>query len=94
MITRAVGGGEEELELDKVTGALEPGDRFLLCSDGLCKTLDMSVLQTLVGQDGGDGPADALIQAALGTDARDNITAVVVDVTDLDDSDLNGSAAE
>ena len=83
VITRAVGGGEEELELEKVTGALEPGDRFLLCSDGLCKTLDLAALGTLIAQDAGEGPADALIRAALARDARDNITAVVVDVTDL-----------
>jgi protein phosphatase/serine/threonine-protein phosphatase Stp1 len=81
------------LELDKVTGALEPGDRFLLCSDGLCKTLDINVLQTLVGQDGGDGPADALIQAALATDARDNITAVVVDVAELGGPETSGAGA-
>jgi protein phosphatase/serine/threonine-protein phosphatase Stp1 len=81
VITRAVGGGDEALELDKVSGKLEPGDRFLLCSDGLCKTLDEAALTELVGVE--DGPADALIAAALARDARDNVTAVVVDVPEI-----------
>src|SRR5437667_28958 len=39
VITRAVGADIDELVLDKVSGRLQPGDRFLLCSDGLCKTV-------------------------------------------------------
>ena len=44
---------------------------------------DLAALGTLIAQDAGEGPADALIRAALARAARDNITAVVVDVTDL-----------
>jgi serine/threonine protein phosphatase Stp1 len=80
VITRAVGGGEEVLELDKVSGQLLAGDRFLLCSDGLCKTLDEAALAALLA---GDEPAEALIAAALAREARDNVTAVVVDVADI-----------
>ena len=39
VITRAVGAELDEFALDKVSDRLVPGDRFLLCSDGLCKTL-------------------------------------------------------
>ena len=39
VITRAVGAELDEFVLDKVSDRLVPGDRFLLCSDGLCKTL-------------------------------------------------------
>ena len=39
VITRAVGAELDEFVLDKVSDRLLPGDRFLLCSDGLCKTL-------------------------------------------------------
>lgn len=77
VITRAVGSADE-LDLDKVSDRLLPGDRFLLCSDGLCKTLPDSLTATLLAIP--DDPAERLIQAALEHRVRDNVTAVVVDV--------------
>ena len=77
VITRAVGSDDPTLELDKVTGTLTPGDRFLLCSDGLCKTLDNETMAGLAADR--DAPADRLIAAALAAGARDNLTAVVVE---------------
>jgi protein phosphatase/serine/threonine-protein phosphatase Stp1 len=76
IITRAVGSGDE-LDLDKITDRLLPGDRFLLCSDGLCKTLPDSLTAQLLAS---DDPAGKLIQATLEHHGRDNVTAVVVDV--------------
>ena len=76
VITRAVGADEPGLSLDKVTGKLMHGDRFLLCSDGLCKALDAATIATLMA-DPAD-PANVLINAALHVGARDNVTAVVV----------------
>ena len=38
VITRAVGAELDDFVLDKVSGRIQAGDRFLLCSDGLCKT--------------------------------------------------------
>jgi serine/threonine protein phosphatase PrpC len=84
IITRAVGAADPTLELDKVTGKLAHGDRFLLCSDGLCKTLDHATMTRLVADL--DEPADRLIAAALAAGARDNVTAVVVEpATEQDD---------
>jgi protein phosphatase/serine/threonine-protein phosphatase Stp1 len=84
VITRAVGAGAEALELDKVTDRMEPGDRFLLCSDGLCKTLDDAAIAALLADPG--EPAAALVDAALAARVRDNVTAVVLEV--IDDEDL------
>ncbi len=75
VLTRAVGGDGEAPVLDKASGRAEPGDRFLLCSDGLFKALDEGRIgQLLAGAD----PAAALIEAALSAGAADNVTAVVV----------------
>jgi protein phosphatase/serine/threonine-protein phosphatase Stp1 len=88
VITRAVGGGDEVLELEKLSGILEPGDRFLLCSDGLSKELDAVTLASLLAADDGEGPGEALVGAAVAHGARDNVTAVVVDVRDLSAAEL------
>ena len=78
VITRAVGAGTEDFELDKVYGPLLPGDRFLLCSDGLCKTLSADDLAGFLAADGSASPAEALIAAALARQVNDNVTAVVI----------------
>jgi len=79
VITRAVGAELDEVELDKVSDRLLAGDRFLLCSDGLCKTLPDSVLASLLATIGETSP-QAVIDAALAQEASDNVTAVIVAV--------------
>ena len=78
IITRAVGAGSDLLELDKRTGQLMPGDRLLLCSDGLCKTLPEEQLADLLSGDADSG-AERLVMAALTAQATDNITAVTIE---------------
>lgn len=80
VITRAVGAGGDELELDKRTGTLQVGDRFLLCSDGLSKTLSAEELAALLGSSDGGLPPELLLEAALMHEARDNVTVVTVEV--------------
>jgi len=75
VITRAVGAAEA-LELDKVSNRLLAGDRFLLCSDGLNKTLSDPELALLLVE---PGPAERLIAEALARRASDNITVVAIE---------------
>jgi protein phosphatase/serine/threonine-protein phosphatase Stp1 len=82
IITRAIGADGLEPELDKVTDRAEPGDRFLLCSDGLNKALSDTVIARLTAT---DDPARRLIDAALEYGVRDNVTAVVVEYAPADD---------
>lgn len=78
VITRAVGAELDEFVLDKVSGRIQAGDRFLLCSDGLSKTLPEEKLTALLGEPGAS-PTEALIAAALEMNASDNVTAVAVE---------------
>jgi protein phosphatase/serine/threonine-protein phosphatase Stp1 len=79
VITRAVGSDSDILELDKVIGQAEPGDRFLLCSDGLSKTLSEAEISSMLGAPDGVPPPELLIAAALAHRVIDNVTAVVVE---------------
>ena len=78
-ITRAV-GGHDELELEHVADLVAVGDRFLLCSDGLYAALDEPALIECLHKSSPQEACSAMIAAARAADARDNITAVIVDV--------------
>jgi protein phosphatase/serine/threonine-protein phosphatase Stp1 len=78
VITRAVGAELDEFTLEKVSDRLVAGDRFLLCSDGLCKTLSNGEMANLLGSVD-TVPAQALIDAALALNVSDNVTAVAVE---------------
>ena len=79
VITRAVGADFATIDLDKVTERLRPGDRFLLCSDGVSKIVPESEIAHLLAADQ-VSPAERLIAAALDRHADDNITAVTIEV--------------
>jgi len=78
-ITRAVGVGEE-LDLDKVRGEVQPGDRFLICSDGLTKYATFSILRRILSSAPIETVTDQLTQVALAGGGADNISVIVVDV--------------
>jgi protein phosphatase/serine/threonine-protein phosphatase Stp1 len=82
VITRAVGAELDEFGLDKVSGRIQAGDRFLLCSDGLCKTVPEDELAGLLADTADGSPPQTLIDAALARNASDNVTAVAVEATD------------
>lgn len=85
IITRAVGADHDSLVLDKRTGPLMPGDRLLLCSDGLSKTLSAGEIAELMSvEDGAD--AERLVMAAIDARAIDNVTAITVEFSADDPS--------
>jgi len=81
IITRAVGAPGAALELAEVTGDCRPGDRFLLCSDGLTKALSEPEIAALLAAPDEPAPAARLIEAALARRARDNVTAIIIDAS-------------
>ncbi len=76
-VTHAV-GAEETLFLEHVHGKLEPGDCFMLCSDGLIKALGDEEIAVAMAGTQMDRMADTLLQDALVSGARDNVTVAVV----------------
>jgi serine/threonine protein phosphatase Stp1 len=78
VITRAVGAGEPgKLALAQTGDEVIAGDCFLLSSDGLTKELAETEIAALLGQPC-DNNSQHLVAAALEKQARDNITAVLV----------------
>jgi serine/threonine-protein phosphatase Stp1 len=80
VITRAVGDDSTRLEIDQVSGMAEAGDRFLLCSDGISKTLGLAEIVGLLRRADGKSPPQLLIDAARARKVRDNVTAIVVEI--------------
>lgn len=79
VITRAV-GSREYVQVDTRVIELRPGDSFLICSDGLHGYLKDDEVPPIVAL----GPARAaqrFIELANERGGKDNITAIVVDVT-------------
>lgn len=87
VLTRAL-GVEEPLLVDVWELAAVAGDRYLLCSDGLTNELsDPEIMEILDKHDDPEGAAMSLVQAACAAGGRDNVTVVVVDVTEASADD-------
>ena len=61
---------------------LVPGDRLLVCSDGLSDMTDDDAIAACLAREDRDEAADALVDAALTGGGRDNVTVLVADVED------------
>jgi type VI secretion system protein ImpM len=77
-ITRAV-GGDVTLDLDLVRDQVRPGDRFLLCSDGLTRMVPDERLAVLLAHPDIVQAVNELVDATLAAGAPDNVTALVVE---------------
>lgn len=83
VVTRALGTGSDT-EADFWLVPVEDGDRIMVCSDGLSGELSDEQIHRALGtlrhpQDA----VDSLIQAALRSGGRDNVTVVVVDASNV-----------
>ena len=77
VITRAVGVAHP-LVLEKRHAPIEPGDIFLLCSDGLTGTMQDEEIEERLRRGDLANAADDLLGLALGRGARDNVSLVLV----------------
>ncbi|WP_053386469.1 PP2C family protein-serine/threonine phosphatase [Leucobacter japonicus] len=93
VITRAVGFNEAPIP-DYTSLALIPGQRLLICSDGLTKELtDIGIQHFLATEPTAEAAARALVHHALDNAGRDNVTVVVIDVHAVGDVVDTGSLA-
>jgi PPM family protein phosphatase len=77
VITRAL-GTDAEVDVDTVTVDVEPGDLFLLCSDGLTTMVpEEDILRIAQEADNLDEAARTLVRAANSGGGEDNITVVL-----------------
>jgi len=81
VITRAV-GVVDSLELDSETLEVAEDDTFLLCSDGLYRELDDNAIKARLALGDCRRSCDALVDAALAQQARDNVSVIVVRAAD------------
>lgn len=99
VLMRVLGDVDSSPEIDTAVVETEPGDRWMLCSDGLSSYVsDPKIEAVLRSVPSPKDAADRLVRESLDQGAPDNVTVVVVDVDGSKDSSANppitvGSAA-
>ena len=80
LVTRVI--GTETVDVDEFDINLDPGDRILICSDGLTSMLrDTRVAEILLKSASPTDAAWSLVEAANAAGGTDNTTVAVVDVS-------------
>ena len=65
----------------------QPGDRYLLCSDGLSDPVTHETIESTLGTGTPEEAAQRLIELALRSGGPDNVTVVIADVVDAEADD-------
>jgi PPM family protein phosphatase len=87
ILTRVL-GVDPDIEVDLWIFTPAPGDRYLVCSDGLPNEVDEATMADILrGGGSAQEVCDDLVRLALDFGARDNVTVVVLDVLDGDGPD-------
>ena len=98
VVLRSLDGDPVHEGVDLLPLPVRPGDRLLLCSDGLSDLVPDPTIEELLGVADPHSAAAVLTQAALAAGGRDNITVVVLDVVDgpmvVGDGHLLGAVRE
>lgn len=86
VLMRVLGDVDAAPEIDTATLGTQPGDRWLICSDGLSSYLaEERVKKALASDLDADQVVQKLVKETLDHGAPDNVTVVVVDVVEGDD---------
>jgi PPM family protein phosphatase len=84
--------GRHDAEPDLSTFEVHPGDRLLICSDGLCGYVDDEAIERGLESGTPDEAARGLLQMALDAGGPDNVTTVIGDVVDAGAAVAAGAA--
>ncbi len=84
LLTRAI-GARHDLRVDVDLCALQAGDRFLLCSDGLDKHVAPAEIAALLAEGEATAVSAALLDLTLARGAADNVTLCLVDIRHADE---------
>ena len=79
VLQKALGGGHQFVDPQVGAISIEPGDRFLLCTDGVTDGLYNSHLEEILNTHS-EEPARQLVMSAVDYSGRDNTTALIVEV--------------
>ena len=80
VITRALGIGPN-VEFDSATHRTTPGDRLLICSDGLVNEMrDDDIESVMTGTASIQATVDNLVELALSRGGRDNVSVVIAEI--------------
>jgi serine/threonine protein phosphatase PrpC len=83
VLMRVLGDFEGSVEIDSAIFDTEPGDRWLLCSDGLCGFVpEPAIAQVLAAEPDAAKAAERLIHMTLDRGAPDNVTIVIAGVNE------------
>lgn len=81
ILTRALGVAPD-VEVDASEFSCEPGDRLMLCTDGLFQALTPEQLEAVLASSAeAQRVADDLITVAVDHEADDNVTALIIDIS-------------
>jgi protein phosphatase len=83
VLQRALGGGNQFIDPQVGAVGIEPGDTFLLCTDGLTDGLFDSAILDLLTESRGlkdEQPARCLVDTSVAQSGRDNTTALILRV--------------
>jgi protein phosphatase len=81
MLTRTL-GLTSDIEVDEISLALEPGDRLLICSDGVTEMVNDDRIAEILGEGTPEEVVWDLVETANEEGGVDNITAIVVEVAE------------
>jgi len=85
-LNQALGAGHQFIEPQIGSVCHRPGDRFLICSDGLVEGLWDRRIEEIIraspSGEGGPSTAQRLVDESVGNSGRDNTTAVVIEIPD------------